>query len=254
MDEPVVTVTLTPLDESQYYGRQLLVAEGGDLAKAYDLLVAGVRNLDTKVYFTGCSLTSNEVVKILRYMIDDHPEMFWLPNSFSYSSRYINLEYALTAAEVDDLLAQLEEASQFYLEGLSDESSVDERRKTIHDRLIENADYDYEGYSTYPHELIGVMLEGYGVCESYARAYQYLLYRAGILSACVTGNDDGTETPNHIWNVVYANGEWLMTDVTWDDASWGPIYSNYDFTYAEAESTDHYIIVTSYPLPDYVTV
>ena len=49
----------------------------------------------------------------------------------------------------------------------------------------------------------------YGICEDYARMFQYLCYRAGIPCVFVTGVTDGN---GHGWNEVYIGREWLFYD------------------------------------------
>lgn len=68
----------------------------------------------------------------------------------------------------------------------------------------------------YCHCSVGILLKGYGVCESYALAMNRLLDIAGIPSMTVygTGNGEG-----HAWNYVkMPNGNWYMLDATWNDA------------------------------------
>ena len=49
----------------------------------------------------------------------------------------------------------------------------------------------------------------YGVCEDYARIFQYICYRAGIPCLFVTGIADGNR---HAWNAVFVGGEWQFYD------------------------------------------
>lgn len=81
----------------------------------------------------------------------------------------------------------------------------------LHDWLTHNADYDTT-YTNYTPE--GVLLEGSGVCQSYALAYQLLLQKAGISCLYVTGTAGGQ---GHAWNLVKLGGDWYHVDCTWDD-------------------------------------
>ena len=59
----------------------------------------------------------------------------------------------------------------------------------------------------------GVFLEGEGVCQAYAYAYQYLCHRAGLWSVTVSGNC-------HCWNMVQLeNGATYHVDLTWADSA-----------------------------------
>ncbi len=77
----------------------------------------------------------------------------------------------------------------------------------LHDYVINHAYYDYS-YSRYTAE--GVLLDGFGVCDSYSMAYKMLLTEAGIQSQRVFSSD-------HAWNAVYLEGAWYNIDPTWDD-------------------------------------
>ena len=86
-----------------------------------------------------------------------------------------------------------------------------EKALWLHDWIIYNADYD-EGMTI--HHPEGVLLQGSGVCESYALAYQMLLQEVGIKSIYITGYSRGQL---HAWNIVSLDGEWYHIDPTWDD-------------------------------------
>ena len=81
----------------------------------------------------------------------------------------------------------------------------------LHDWLIFNADYDE---SKTIHEAAGVLLQGKGVCESYALAYQLLLGEIGIPSIYATGYAGGDL---HAWNLIKLDDSWVYVDCTWDD-------------------------------------
>ncbi len=81
----------------------------------------------------------------------------------------------------------------------------------LHDWLTANADYD-EPMTIHTPE--GVLLQGKGVCESYALAFDILLHEAGIEDIYVTGYSRGEL---HAWNLVHLDGEWTYIDPTWDD-------------------------------------
>ncbi len=64
------------------------------------------------------------------------------------------------------------------------------------------------------HAARGVLLDGTGVCESYALAYQMLLGEIGIPSIYTVGYARGEL---HAWNLVQLGGDWYHIDATWDD-------------------------------------
>ena len=61
---------------------------------------------------------------------------------------------------------------------LVNNSMTDEQKVlVIHDYLVSHAEYDlnYKNYTSY-----GVLMDGRGVCQSYALAYMYILNHLGI--------------------------------------------------------------------------
>ena len=99
----------------------------------------------------------------------------------------------------------------------------------LHDWLTYNADYD----QTYGHyHADGVLCGGFGVCDSYAKAYYLLLREAGIPVDRINNID-------HAWNVVQLGGEWYYVDCTWDDPGNGMEHHQYCFVPEEILSVDH---------------
>ena len=217
-----------------YYGRQQLAAEDSRLVQAYDYLGQQVNDMVDNVVMYRYFLTTNEFEKVLRYYHDDHPEVYWLNLSYSYNYvdmadpekgtiRYIyamQQEYSYTAADVAANKVLIEERAQELLCGITDEMPSAERVRLVHDRLILSASYDTTYEAPHTHDLMGVMLEKTGVCESYARAFQYLMYRCGINTILQVGQLKGS-TEHHMWNVIDLDGEWYQIDTTWND----PVFS-----------------------------
>lgn len=91
------------------------------------------------------------------------------------------------------------------------------KAKKAHDWLVDNMEYDLA--TRHKSSIYGALVEKRGVCESYARAYKYILDDMGIENILVTGtatNSSGA-TEDHMWNYVKLDGEWYAVDVTWDD-------------------------------------
>ena len=78
----------------------------------------------------------------------------------------------------------------------------------LHDWLTHHAYYDHN-YEYYGADII---FRGYGVCDSYSKAYKLLCEAAGIRIDRVSSDE-----LNHAWNALMLGGKWYQTDVTWDD-------------------------------------
>lgn len=67
----------------------------------------------------------------------------------------------------------------------------------------------------YCHSSYGILLKGYGVCESYALAMSRLLDAVGIKNMYVTGQTPGG---GHAWNYIQMpDKKWYLQDSTWND-------------------------------------
>lgn len=71
------------------------------------------------------------------------------------------------------------------------------------------------------HTAYGAVLDGTGVCQSYALTYKLLCTKAGINCKTVCSNE-----LHHMWNLVQIGENWYNVDVTYDD----PLYSHDNVT------------------------
>lgn len=218
------TLTLTSLDPSVYYGRQLLAAESEVMVEVYDFLDEQIKVLNDDITLMSYKLPLAQFERVLRYYYDDHPEVFWMSKGYDYTYytlagvKYIyamQQPYAFTAEEVAAYQTQLEAATATFVEGITDAMPYAEREKLVHDRLVRFADYDSTLAESNIRNVIGAMLNGVCVCEGYARAFQYLMYRCGI--NCVLAIGQVSETEYHMWNAALIDGAWYQVDLTWDD-------------------------------------
>ena len=68
------------------------------------------------------------------------------------------------------------------------------------------------------HSAYGILLKGYGVCESYALSMSRLLDAVGITNMYVTGSANG----GHAWNnIQMPDKKWYLHDSTWNDVGAG---------------------------------
>ncbi len=125
--------------------------------------------------------------------------------SLSYTITY-TVNYATTAeqeAQVDAKVAQIL-------------SSI--RRDTPYHSILDifrwlRSNVAYQSGSTIHHTAYGALINGQGVCESYASAFYRLALECGIDCRIVTGDliDGG-----HAWNIVELDGLYYIVDATND--------------------------------------
>ena len=176
-----------------------------------------------EVYFSDNGLDSREALATWSAYIKDHPLYYWISYQASHTDEYLTLavdyEYANgeERAQINQDIYNVVEEYIIALGGAGDPYYI---TLGFHDMIIKDADYAYEADGVTPsaaksaHNIVGVLLEGEGVCESYAKAFQLLLNYCGIDNVFVVGTANGP----HAWNLVQLDdGRWYWYDLTWDD-------------------------------------
>lgn len=90
--------------------------------------------------------------------------------------------------------------------------------KVIMRWISENVKYDHHYYGTkeeeaapakteYPYDMTGPLLDGYGVCEGYAKTFYYFTTAAGMNVLYENGD-------SHAWNLIELNGTYYYIDPT----------------------------------------
>ena len=105
-------------------------------------------------------------------------------------------------------------ANQFFasLAQMSDQDKV----YSINHYLCDHMTYKAETVFTGDDFWTGM---AYGVCEDYARAFQYMCYRAGLPCDFLIGNrSPANTTGRHGWNEVFFDGRWHFYDGTLSDS------------------------------------
>lgn len=92
-----------------------------------------------------------------------------------------------------------------------------EKEVAIHDFIVSTYEYGPTDVTEVPqraHSIVGMVTDGYGICEAYATTFQLMCRMAGIESQIVTGEVNGV---GHMWNIVKIDGDYYHVDVTNDD-------------------------------------
>ncbi len=122
------------------------------------------------------------------------------------------------------------------MEHINTLASTREKVTYLNDYLCSLLAYDYENYhpvgvdeifSSHPEEARGT-------CASYCYAMQFLCEAADIPCIGIESREG-----NHVWNMVYADGQWLYVDATYNDAANNSVllvknHPDYSDSYPEA--------------------
>lgn len=178
------------------------------------------------VSMEGNQITKDELSRIYYAISQDHPEFFWIGNyNYTYlpddnQVQQIVLASTMSKAEIIENQQKLENWTKEVLSGLpgGDYSNA----IYLHDYIIDHTSYNINAPNN--QNLLSV-IDGQSVCAGYAKAYQYLLNKAGLFATTVIGTVENGQA--HAWNLIKLNGEYGWVDITWDD----PNYDNENFAY-----------------------
>lgn len=155
---------------------------------------------------------------------------------YNYIQDALVIQYGIDKDETirmqnESLKAAEKIASSIIKEGMSDFEKVE----AINKYLCDNAEYNEEileyvnadgtvddaAAEKYIHSFTpyGILVDNFGVCESYSEAFLLLAKEAGIEAIIETGKAGGV---NHEWNRVKVDNDWCVMDVTSNDNEYVP--------------------------------
>ena len=207
--------------------------------------VVRIDDVDSEYYFFDSidflkyNIESNMALMVLKNVLLDHPEYYFMDNSFITSlsktddvitsqniKLSINKDYALGAKRIE-YNQKIKEFEDDCFKDFTTETTNKEKIKHIHDYILSKAEYALDEHnkpeeSSYAHNIIGIIANGRGVCESYAELFTYLLKKCGISALTVSGlgfTSDEKHGGAHAWNYVYIDSKYYGFDVTWNDTA-----------------------------------
>ncbi|PAB58524.1 transglutaminase domain-containing protein [Anaeromicrobium sediminis] len=119
----------------------------------------------------------------------------------------------------DDIKKRMNEADvkadEVIKEIIKEEMTDFEKVVAVHDYIINNTRYDYEGFKSgkipnWEHTAYGPLIRKTGVCDGYSKAFMLILKKLGI--ECISIKSD-----NHAWNMVKLQDKYYHVDLTFDD-------------------------------------
>lgn len=221
----VHTISLAELKETQGYYYQLL-EEGERIwyLEISEALRAFRKEAELSLQPFAEGWTQDDIERIFRYVLNDHPEYFYV-EGYTYVTHMTGAEitkltfsgtYSVTQQEAALREQQIEERTGELLRRLPESEDEYEQIRYIYETVIEQTEYDLTAPDN--QNIYSVLVGKRSVCQGYAKAVQYLLQKAGLECALVTGTVE--ENQGHAWNLVKCNGEWYYLDATWGDISY----------------------------------
>lgn len=197
-----------------------------DLKKLYRDIQTQIELFKTEIVFPNDIYET--VGRVYRWILEDHPEYFWLTNGYSGTLETIGTSQKLyfrplfCQAFSRDQLPQLKrkfdaKVSELIAMARRSSSILYEQILFLHDYLVLHTDY----VSGEPHRYnaYGCLMLHRAVCGGYAAAFQVLMNSLGVECGRVTGSSRSKRTGevSHGWNYIRLDDGYYFVDVTWDD-------------------------------------
>lgn len=209
----------------------------------YDDLLLAVQAVDLsdadyesvpQVMYSG--LSSDQLRDTVYMFAYDHPEYFWLQNSYQYgygwTGNYVQLDiypvYQNGEAR-QEARSRIIEIEQSYIDGALEFDTDYERADYLTKQLQEDISYQKGDLDQ---SLASAFLQKKTVCAGYTKAYSLLANAVGIDTITLFG-------VNHGWNATKIAGQWYHNDVT-----------NSLFLYCDDEMEHFDVYATHYTVTD----
>lgn len=230
----------------------------------YAQLYTGIAACKTVFYINADE--PDDIGPALSGLLADHPEFFWTDGTASIYGvdgpgiKKMTVTYNMDPSEIDGIKAQIEAAADGFISGLPEGAGEYDIVKAAYEYVILNTDYDNTLSCAQNQNIQSVFINHESVCAGYAKAFQYLLQKAGLTCAYIEGDiTDNGENRAHAWNLLKINGTYTFADPTWGDPNYNNdtvdthapkiIYSYLCMTSEEMSRSNH-VPVSTYTLPD----
>ncbi len=262
------------LHYTKRYLYSILTAEQKEWYRQID---AAVNALDERTATIHTDLTENKNYFIYFIYMFDNPEHFYLSNTVAIYNNgngtgTLRFVYSVSNEQgdycgygygelTDELKSKIRAKKQTFeneakriLSTIPANAPDVWKEKLIYDRILLDSYYNlgaqWDGLAEDNWTAYGILVNKYGVCESYSEAFQTLCLYAGIRCTGVVGTAGG----GHKWNCVQLDGEWYMCDITFDDPIGGDpneaYHTYFNLTSARMNELNHDWSNCEYSVPN----
>ncbi|MBP3435963.1 MAG: hypothetical protein J6K62_06540 [Clostridia bacterium] len=244
--------------------------------ECYRKIDEAINNLEESVDLN-MELSANGGYKIYHLYMFDNPQHFYLQNqvcvhnrgdgndslSFYYAvgrekGEYCDYGYGSLTDELREKIrakkAVFDAEVRRIISTIPANAPAVVKEKLIYDRILIDSHYNlsarWDGLANDNWTAYGILVNKYGVCESYSEAFQTLCQAVGINCTGIVGTAGG----GHKWNAVQLDGEWYQCDITFDDPIGGEQGAAYHYyfnrTSEEMTEMNHDWSNCDWPVPE----
>ena len=189
--------------------------------KVYIAIRDGILEYATEISSGLGNFKHNDFDRIYNAVLADHPEFFWVSDSYTYYSNgvsddvsKIEPDYTMTDSEIETNKEKFDKLVQSLVAQTLSYTNKYDIVVAIHDYIVKHTDYNDDG-DKLNSTAYGALIKNKAICSGYSKAFQYLLQQSGIKCCYVTGEIANNE--GHAWNIVTIDGDSFFVDVTFDD-------------------------------------
>ena len=197
----------------------------------YKQVFANASNANA-TFTSDADISPESLEKVVKFVYYDHPELFWLDNSFTYKYDTNNVvrEVTLSFNETINYLDEAKIAFNNKVDEIVNEAAayqdILDKERFVHDKLLTMVEYDTN--AKLDQTAYSAIVLGKSVCAGYSKAFQYIMTKLGIPTYYVIGFSE----TDHAWNIVKLGNTYLNVDVTWDDQA------RYKYTFYNKKDSD----------------
>ena len=200
-------------------------------SQIYEQLAKGNQKFEITV-----ELNTDQLTSAIDAILYDHPELFWLDNTYGYSYEpdtgsikelsFNFFDFADTPEKLAAAQAEFNNTVDTIIAQALNYPTFIERELFIHDYICQNTEYDVT--VPYHQSAYSALVLHKSVCAGYTRSFQYLMQKLGATCYCVTGKTEGISgevvgatdaSGSHSWNMVLIDGQYYNVDCLWDDTA-----------------------------------
>jgi hypothetical protein len=219
-----------PLEE-RYFINQISASQRENLVAVYHALLqcpTGYINLPNTL--SNPSENIDELSDLLYYSCPELVQLSTNKMSMSYTKKQVQFNVTMSLSEYENYCIELFDILYELNENTRDMTDW-EKSKYVYDFIIQSTTYEAaasDSVNAHEGSALGPLIVGRARCQGYANAYQLCMWAVGVECYAVTGVA-GPDNGRHAWNIANIDGNYYLSDVTWDDidqASSGYAYFN----------------------------